>query len=70
MQLMMYIGNDLIESVPLDPEKIAKPGYLGSFKRWLKVKYNDIINESPTRPDFLIINTMEIKVTSDSQKLS
>jgi len=56
MQLMMYIGNDLIEAVPLDPERIPRPGYLGSFKRCLKVKYSELISQSVTRPDFLVID--------------
>ena len=66
---MMYIGNDLIESIPLDPERIAKPGYLGSFKRCLKIKYTALINESPTRPDFLVINNLK-KETSKAQQQS
>ena len=56
MQLMMYIGNDLIESVPLDLERISKPGYLGNFKRSLKEKYNELIQQCPEKPEFLIID--------------
>jgi hypothetical protein len=51
----MYIGNDLIESVPLDDERISKPGYLGNFKRFLKVKYQEMIQQVPERPEFLVI---------------
>ena len=67
MQLMMYIGNDLIESIPLDPERVAKPGYLGSFKRCLKVKYTALINESSARPDFLVINNLESSATGQKK---
>ena len=56
MQLMLYIGNDLIESVKLDSEKIAKPGYLGQFKRCLKNKYQDLIKAYPHPPDFLVVD--------------
>jgi hypothetical protein len=57
MQLMMYIGNDLIESVPLEDEKIAKPGYIGQFKRELKTKYKELISKhSNTPPEFLVSN--------------
>jgi hypothetical protein len=56
MQLMMYIGNDLIESVPLDKEKVPVPGYLGNIKRHLKEKYQDMIAESAERPEFLVID--------------
>jgi hypothetical protein len=56
MQLMMYIGNDLIESVPLNNENIPQPGYLGQFKRYMKEKYADLIRESELRPEFLVMN--------------
>ena len=56
MQLMMYIGNDHIESVSLDKEKISKPGYLGTFKRNLKVKYKDLISQHGSPADFMVID--------------
>jgi hypothetical protein len=56
MKLMMYIGNDLIESIPLDLDKIPKPGYVGSFKRNLKQKYKELIQQFAEPPEFLIIN--------------
>lgn len=55
MQLMMYIGNDLIEAVPLDLKSIPKPGYVGSFKRSLKIKYRELIQQFPEPPEFLVI---------------
>jgi hypothetical protein len=55
MQLMMYIGNDLIEAVPLQAEALRQPGYLGKFKRNLKQKYSELISQSPQPPDFLVI---------------
>jgi len=55
MQLMMYIGNDLIEAVPLQKEGLRTPGYLGKFKRNLKLKYSELISQSPQPPDFLVI---------------
>jgi hypothetical protein len=56
MDLMMYIGNDLIESVPLDNGRISKPGYVGSIKRCLKIKYAELIQQSAERPEFLVID--------------
>jgi hypothetical protein len=56
MQLMMYIGNDLIEAVPLDLQRISKPGYVGSFKRCLKMKYCELLRQFPDPPEFLVIN--------------
>lgn len=52
----MYIGNDLIESVPLDDARISKPGYVGSIKRCLKIKYSELIQQHEERPEFLVIN--------------
>ena len=56
MQLMMFIGNDHIESVSLDKERISKPGYLGTFKRNLKVKYKDLISQYGSPADFIVVN--------------
>src|SRR5687767_9053442 len=56
MNLMMYIGNDLIESIPLELERISSPGYVGNFKRKLKIKYNELIQQYPDKPEFLVIN--------------
>jgi len=55
MQLMMYLGNDLIEAIPIHKEALQQPGYLGKFKRTLKVKYNELINQSSKPPEFLVI---------------
>jgi hypothetical protein len=55
MQLMMYIGNDLIEAIPLQKEGLRQPGYLGKFKRNLKMKYSELISQSPMPPDFLVV---------------
>jgi hypothetical protein len=57
MQLMMYIGNDLIEAIPLDEKNIPKPGYVGNFKRTLKLKYRELIRQYPDPPEFLVIET-------------
>jgi len=56
MQLMMYIGNDHIESVKLDSERISKPGYLGTFKRNLKMKYRELISQHGSPAEFLVVN--------------
>jgi hypothetical protein len=54
MQLMMFIGNDLIEAVPVSEERVSQPGYLGKFKRMLKDKYADLIRESGRSAEFLV----------------
>ncbi len=53
---MMYLGNDLIESVSLDFTLISTPGYLGSFKRNLKQKHSDLIQQIRKQPEFLVVN--------------
>jgi hypothetical protein len=55
MKLMMYIGNDLIEAIPLQQENLRQPGYLGKFKRNLKTKYSELISQSPQPPEFLVV---------------
>jgi hypothetical protein len=66
MNLMMFLGNDLIESVPLEHESIPIPGYLGQFKRLLKEKYRDYIQQSPEPPDFFVINPTPSKSAAAS----
>lgn len=60
MKLMMYLGNDLIESIPLNDQDLKIPGYLGKFKRNLKIKYNELIRTASEPPEFLVYNP-EIK---------
>ena len=59
MQLMMYINNDLIESVTLDLGSLSRPGYLGQFKRILKQRHAELITEMGD-PDFLVINSKPV----------
>lgn len=59
MKLMMYIGNELVEAVNLDTECISKPGYLGKFKRTLKLKYKNLIIQKNDTPDFLVVATLD-----------
>jgi hypothetical protein len=54
MNLLMYIGNDLIESIPVEEERVRIPGYLGQFKRTLKIKYQELISKYATPPEFLV----------------
>jgi ABC-type transporter MlaC component len=58
MKLMMYLGNDLIESVSVNFTLISTPGYLGSFKRSLKQKYSDLIQQVSDQPEFLVVNSV------------
>jgi len=52
----MYLGNDLIEAIPINVQDLRVPGYLGKFKRNLKLKYRELIMQTPEPPEFLVIN--------------
>ena len=67
MQLMMYIGNDLIEAVPLEVGRIQKPGYIGQFKRNLKAKYKELIQQHPSPPEFLVANPLPGPLPSEKK---
>jgi hypothetical protein len=56
MQLMMYLGNDLIEAVPLNDKDLRIPGYLGKFKRMLKDKYSNLIRTANEPIEYLVCN--------------
>jgi hypothetical protein len=56
MKLMMYLGNDLIEAVPINVQDLRVPGYLGKFKRNLKLKYRELLQMAPEPPEFLVID--------------
>ena len=63
MELMMYLGNDLLESVPLNDSQLSQPGYLGAIKRQLKVKYCETLQQAPEPPEFLVVQ-MQPKKTA------
>jgi hypothetical protein len=66
MQLMMFIGNDLIETVQLEESRIPIPGYLGQFKRTLKKKYNELIRSYENPPEFLVTSILPPVATQHS----
>lgn len=69
MNLMMFLGNDLLEAVPLDKESIPVPGYLGNFKRSLKEKYREILTQCPEPPEFLVIEPAPAKKSTNHSSL-
>ena len=58
MKLMMYKGNDLIEAIQLEDDKIRIPGYVGDYKRNLKMKYQELISQQTNPPDFLVTDIL------------
>ncbi len=65
MKLMMYIGNDLIDTATLEDERIPIPGYLGEFKRQMKQKHRELILQAPKPPEFLV--TITNSTTTESK---
>lgn len=61
MTLLMYLGNDLIEAVPVCTDKLSQPGYLGSYKRQLKQKYSLLLQQSTIEPEFLVFDLNPVK---------
>lgn len=55
MELIMYIGLDMVDAVPLNTDKITEPGYVGSLKRELIQKHEDQLQFLSTEPEFLIV---------------
>ncbi len=51
---MMFIGNDLIESVVINQGDLRVPGYLGKFKRNLKTKYAELLMQHAGQAEFLV----------------
>jgi hypothetical protein len=54
MELKMYLGSTIIDSVPLDRDRISKPGYLGTFKRELKQKHSELLLQTKEMIEFLV----------------
>jgi hypothetical protein len=65
---MMYIGNDLIEAIKLEDDRIPIPGYVGSFKRCLKSKYKELIKEFNAPPEFLVTEPIAEKKQFTARK--
>lgn len=64
----MYLGNDLIEAVPINTTDLRVPGYLGRFKRNLKTKYQELLKMAPDQPEFLVFNPeMKPELPQDKQ---
>ena len=54
MKLMMFISNELIDTIPLCHQSITLPGYLGKMKRELQSKYAALIECLNVEPEFLV----------------
>ena len=55
MELMMYLANDFVDSIPICPESVSLPGYIGKMKKKLIEKYVSLIKQASTEPEFLVV---------------
>ena len=67
MQLLMYVGNDLIDTVNLNEQQLSQPGYLGKFKRALKDKHQSLILESAQSPEFLVVQLQAARTAAKNE---
>ena len=56
MQLVMYIGNDLIASTAIIKQNISQPGYVSGLKRRMMKEHSEILEFTTNEPEFLLIN--------------
>lgn len=68
MQLMMYLGNDLLASIMLDRNSISRPGYLGKIKRQLMEQYSEELQIAGDKPEFLIVDLPTAKKESTAAR--
>jgi hypothetical protein len=54
MELQMFIGQHLVDSLPLNLSQMNNPGYIHCLKNELEEKNEDIIDLSVEKPVFFI----------------
>lgn len=54
MEIVMFIGNEFIDSVSVEKRLITLPGYLGDFIKYLKTKHQQLILQTDSEPEFLL----------------
>jgi hypothetical protein len=56
MELKMFIGKELIDTIRINPAKWNSPGYIDTLKMDMKEENEDIIDLSNDEPEFFIEN--------------
>ena len=54
MDLVMFLGNEFIDSVRVNEHRFHSPGYIASLKIEMEDKNEDIIDLSEEEPQFFI----------------
>jgi len=55
MKIMMYLENDFIDALPICPQSVSLPGYIGKMKKQLEEKYISLIKRAGIEPEFLVV---------------
>ena len=72
----MFIGNDCIDTIPVDHKLVRIPGYLSHFVRTLRAKHKQLLLQFNTEPEFLLhgisTNTAQqiIKLSDDCLQMA
>lgn len=54
MKLKMFLGSELIDSVPINVLQLNHPGYIQNLKMEMEDKNEDILDLSKEQPKFFI----------------
>ena len=57
MEIMRFIGNDCIDTLPVDQNLITIPGYIGDFIKQFKRKHQELILQAYSEPEFILHKT-------------
>ena len=68
MELVMYVGNDFIASLPVISTLITKPGYISSLKRDLLKANGDVLLYAMEEPQFWIVDFSDPLVLLNTKK--
>jgi hypothetical protein len=61
MQLIMYLDNTPVASIVVEHNHISKPGYLGKFKRFLKIKHHNLVVQSGSVAEFVLADVQPVE---------
>ena len=64
MHLFMVIGDDIIDSVPVEPHRCKQPVYLEAMQRCLKMKHVDLLLNAKQTPSFYLQAPSSMNKTS------
>ena len=66
----MYLGNHLIDSIPIKLSTVVLPGYLGHLKRKLEKKHSHLILSSGIEPEYFVYTNFTSLTSLSSPSIS